>query len=63
MIYIKQKGADVIVDTKDFKGELSEHPAILEHPELFEIVEDLPKKYDVLNYQSEVVINEENNKI
>jgi hypothetical protein len=50
MIYIKQKGADVIVDTKDFKGELSEHPAILEHPELFEIVSKLPNKYDVLDY-------------
>ena len=59
MSYIKQIGADVIVNTKDYKEELSQHPSIIEHPELFEIVDELPKKYDVLNYQSEVIIEEE----
>ena len=60
MNYIKQIGANIIVNTKDYKGELSQHPSILDHPELFEIVDELPKKYDVLNYQSEVIINKEN---
>lgn len=53
MKYIKQIGADVIVNTSDYVGELTQHPAIIEHPELFEIVSELPKKYDTLNYQSE----------
>jgi len=52
MNHIKQIGAGVIVNTKDYKGELSQHPSILEHPELFEIVSELPDKYDVLDYTS-----------
>jgi len=55
MAYIKQIGADVIVKTNDYVGELSLHPSIVEHPELFEIVDgELPSKYDVLNYQSDI---------
>jgi hypothetical protein len=53
MAYIKQIGADVVVNTTDYVGELSLHPSIVEHPDLFEIVEgELPAKYDILNYQS-----------
>ena len=55
MTYIKQIGADVVVKTTDYIGELSQHPSIVEHPDLFEIVEgELPAKYDVLNYQSDI---------
>jgi hypothetical protein len=55
MAYIKQIGADVVVNTTDYIGELSQHPSIVEHPDLFEIVEgELPSKYDILNYQSEL---------
>jgi hypothetical protein len=55
MAYIKQIGADVVVNTTDYIGELSQHPSIVEHPDLFEIKEgELPAKYDILNYQSEL---------
>jgi hypothetical protein len=60
MAYIKQIGADVIVDTKDYKGELSQHPSIIEHPELFELVSELPNKYDVLDYTSPSIDNQIN---
>ena len=33
------------------EGDLTQHPAILEHPEFFEIVEaDLPEVYQKLDY-------------
>ena len=55
MAYIIQIGADVVVKTTDYIGELSQHPSIVEHPDLFEIKEgELPAKYDILNYQSEL---------
>lgn len=32
-------------------SDLTQHPAILEHPEFFEVSkEDLPEKYQILNY-------------
>ena len=55
MAYIIQIGADVVVKTTYYIGELSQHPSIVEHPDLFEIKEgELPDKYDILNYQSEL---------
>jgi hypothetical protein len=56
MAYIKQKseGGIIVVDTTDFIGELSTHPSIVEHPELFEIVEgEKPEKYTGLDYVSD----------
>ena len=58
MAYIKQINSNCIVVNADQTvipdDELISHPAIIEHPDLFEIVnENLPEKYDMLIYQSE----------
>jgi len=47
-------GNIVIVNTDEYSGLLTDHPSIVEHPELFEIVDDeLPEKCTFINYQSE----------
>jgi hypothetical protein len=40
-----------IVVLDDWNGNIEDHPSIIEHPELFEIVDsELPEKYQLLNY-------------
>lgn len=55
MQYIIQKQVPIVVNTKDFEGDLKQHPCIVDNPDLFEVVSgDLPKEYTTLNYQKEV---------
>ena len=55
MQYIIQKQIPIVVNTKDFEGDLKQHPCIVDNPDLFEVVSgDLPKEYTTLNYQKEV---------
>lgn len=50
-MWIKQKNADVVVDLGGVAPE--SHPAIIDHPDLFELVEgEPPEHYDKLNYQA-----------
>ena len=40
-----------IVVTDDWNGNIEDHPSIVEHPELFQIVDsELPENYQLLNY-------------
>ena len=40
-----------IVVTDDWIGQLEDHPSIIEHSELFEVVDsELPETYQLLNY-------------
>jgi len=40
-----------IVNTSNWSKPLNEHPSIIEHPELFEIVNcEIPEKHQYLNY-------------
>lgn len=60
MSYIKQKNTNCIVVNPDQSvipdNELNSHPSILEHSDLFEIIDaDLPEKFDMLIYQSEQI--------
>lgn len=49
-MWIKQKDANVVVMLNGYEPEA--HPAIIDHPELFELVEgEAPETYDKLNYQ------------
>ncbi len=51
MAYIKQKNADVYIINAE--GNLSEHPAITEYPELFEVVEGTPpENFERLNFSA-----------
>jgi hypothetical protein len=60
MIHIRQKnsvinkGEDIIytiVKTDNWTLPLSEHPSIVEHPEIFEIADcDIPSNFQYLNY-------------
>jgi hypothetical protein len=60
MKYIIQKTLPVVVNTEKFEGILSEHPCLIEHPELFEIVEgEMPIKFHTLNYQSDITEQKE----
>ena len=58
MRYIRQinsVGTDsyTIVVTTDWVLPLEDHPSVVEHPELFEITEDLiPEQYQYLTYES-----------
>jgi hypothetical protein len=63
MIHIRQKlditnrtGEQIaysVVDTTEWTAPLSQHPSIVEHPELFEIVdEDIPAHAQILIYSS-----------
>jgi hypothetical protein len=63
MIHIRQKldianktGEQIaysVVDTTDWTAPLQQHPSIVEHPELFEIVdEEIPTHAQTLIYQS-----------
>lgn len=57
-MYIKQINSNCIVVNPDQSiisdNELITHLSIVEHPELFEIInEDIPEKFDMLIYQSE----------
>ena len=59
MIHIRQKIADgllpeayTIVDTSDWTGDLSSHPSIVNHPDIFEIVDaEIPNNAQYLIYQ------------
>ena len=53
MIHIRQKDLSIytVVITTDWDKPLEEHPSIVEHPELFEIVdEEIPSVMQYLNY-------------
>jgi hypothetical protein len=53
MIHIRQKteGVYTIVNTSDWNQPLEEHPSVVEHPELFEVVDaDIPETHQFLNY-------------
>jgi hypothetical protein len=42
-----------VVKTEDWTEPLEQHPSILEHPELFEIVDsEIPQQHNYLIYQS-----------
>ena len=41
-MYIRQKNSDTYVIVSEWVGELSSHPSIIEHPELFEITNEAP---------------------
>jgi hypothetical protein len=53
-IILTNKGIEIaytVVDTKDWILPLSEHPSIVEHPELFEISNDeIPENAQYLKY-------------
>jgi len=53
-IDIANKGIEIaytVVNTSDWMLPLSQHPSIVEHPELFEISEDvIPDNAQYLNY-------------
>lgn len=59
MIHIRQKMADgfmpeayTVVDTSDWGGTLESHPSIVNHPDLFEIVNaPIPENAQYLIYQ------------
>lgn len=54
-MYIKQKTGDVfVVNIEGYENDLSQHPAIINHPDLFEVVEsDVPENFEKLIYQEE----------
>ena len=50
----KEKTSYTVVDTNNWEGKLSDHPSVIEHPELFEVVDELiPKDAQYLTYESE----------
>lgn len=54
MIHIRQKteGIYTIVNTNGWNQPLEEHPSIVEHPELFEIVDaEIPEIVQYLIYE------------
>ena len=65
MIHIRQKNSSfddnnayVIVNTEGWENNIENHPSILEHSELFEIVNcDIPFFCQYLNYISEIALN------
>lgn len=56
MAYIRQKGTaggiETIVNLTGYTGVLTAHPCLIEHPELFEVVDgDAPTAaFQILNY-------------
>ena len=58
MLHIRQKqSSDIltytVVKSEGFEGNLENHPSMLEHPDLFEIVDcDIPEDFQFLNYSS-----------
>jgi hypothetical protein len=52
-MYIKQKDSDVyIVNIEGFENNLSQHPAVVNYPDLFEIVEgEVPENFNRLIYE------------
>lgn len=56
MVHIRQIGTEntnsyTIVNTDGWTKPLAEHPSVVEHPELFEIVDtDIPDYVQYLNY-------------
>lgn len=51
MSYIQQKNTNfIIVNTSGFENNLWLHPAMIKHPNAFEIIEDLPNPYNRLVY-------------
>lgn len=56
MQYIRQKAdKDSVLTVVVAEGDLTKHPAIIDHPELFEIVEgEIPKDTQFLNYVSDI---------
>ena len=62
MSYIKQKTEGttdiVIVNLTGYTGDLSQHPCVLHHPELFEVIDgNPPEKVNILNYSDEEISN------
>lgn len=60
MLHIRQKNIEegenlttyTVINTEEWDGSLETHPSILEHPDLFEIVdEEIPTFYQILNYE------------
>jgi hypothetical protein len=57
-IHIRQKGSSdnltyTVVNTTGWVLPLEQHPSIVEHPDLFEIVNvDIPEDAQILDYQS-----------
>jgi hypothetical protein len=59
MIHIRQKQIDslvatayTVVDTSEWVGDLEDHPSIVNHPDLFEIVDTIiPDNAQYLIYQ------------
>ena len=52
-MYIKQKDANVyIVNVEGFENNLSQHPTMVNYPDLFEIVDgEIPENYSRLIFQ------------
>lgn len=53
-MYIKQKtdGVVTVLNIDNYKGELPEHPTLLSHPELFELIDEvMPKDVQFINFQ------------
>lgn len=52
-MYIKQKDANVyIINVEGFENNLSQHPAMVNYPDLFEIVEgEVPENFNRLIFQ------------
>ena len=45
--------AYTVVNTEGWTLPLSEHPSIVQHPDLFEIsTDEIPENFQILNYQS-----------
>ena len=59
MQHIRQIGSSfnpnesyIVVDTTNYAGDLEDHPSIIDHPNLFEIVDcDIPNNFQYLIYQ------------
>jgi hypothetical protein len=63
MEHIKQRSlveglenqAYTVVNTEGWTLPLQDHPSVVEHPEIFEVVDtDIPEWYQLLNYISEI---------
>ena len=55
MIHIRQKnsthGVYTIVNTDNWILPIDQHPSVVEHPDIFEVVdEDIPENHQILNY-------------
>jgi len=52
-MYIKQKTGNVfVVNVEGYENDLTQHPAIINHPDLFEVVEgDAPTDFEKLIFE------------